>query len=109
MTRSLCHFKRIKSINFFRSVSSEITEGKDSKSKIINLTVEEKPTGEISAGAGTGTSGSTISFSVLENNYLGKGTKLNASLSLSDNSVEALFSINEPNFRNSDKALITTI
>jgi outer membrane protein insertion porin family len=30
------------------------------KTKIININVEEKPTGEISAGAGFGTSGGTI-------------------------------------------------
>ena len=99
----------IKSKRIFASVDTKVSDGTNDQSKIIDIIVDEKPTGEISAGAGTGTSGSTISFSVLENNYLGKGTKLNASLSLSDNSVEALFSINEPNFRNSDKALITTI
>ena len=32
------------------------------KTKIINIEVEEKPTGEIFAGAGTGTSGSSLSF-----------------------------------------------
>ena len=42
-------------------------------SKIINITVEEKPTGEIMAGAGFGTNGGTFSFGVKENNYLGKG------------------------------------
>ena len=46
--------------------------------KIINITVEEKPTGEISAGAGFGTNGGTICFGVKENNYLGKGIKLDA-------------------------------
>ncbi len=99
----------IKSKRIFASVDTKVSDGANDQSKIIDIIVDEKPTGEISAGAGTGTSGSTVSFSVLENNYLGKGTKLKASLSLSDNSVEALFSINEPNFKNSDKALITTI
>ena len=99
----------IKSKRIFSSVDTKVSDGANDQSKIIDIIVDEKPTGEISAGAGTGTSGSTVSFSVLENNYLGKGTKLKASLSLSDNSVEALFSINEPNFKNSDKALITTI
>ena len=99
----------IKSKRIFASVDTKVSDGANDQSKIIDIIVDEKPTGEISAGAGTGTSGSTVSFSVLENNYLGKGTKLKASLSLSDNAVEALFSINEPNFKNSDKALITTI
>ena len=33
---------------------------KEKKNKIINFNVEEKPTGEISAGAGIGTTGGTI-------------------------------------------------
>ena len=44
---------------------------KKSDLKIININVEEKATGEISAGAGVGTSGSSLSFGVKENNYLG--------------------------------------
>ena len=50
--------------------------GKDENSKIININVEEKPTGEVAAGAGFGTSGSTVLFSVKENNFLGKGIGL---------------------------------
>ena len=46
----------IKSLNFFKTVDSEIIEGSQKGTKIINLTVEEKPTGEITAGAGFGTS-----------------------------------------------------
>ena len=47
----------IKSLNFFKNVKLEITDGKNQNSKIINLLVEEKATGEISAGAGAGTAG----------------------------------------------------
>ena len=38
----------------------------------MNISVEEKPTGEISAAAGAGTQGGTIGFGVRENNFLGK-------------------------------------
>ena len=79
---------RIKSLNFFNSVDSEIIEGKDQKSKIINITVEEKPTGEIMAGAGFGTSGSLIEFGIKENNYLGKGLALETNISMGSNRVE---------------------
>ena len=40
----------IKSLNFFKNVDSEIVEGTKENSRIINYTVEEKPTGEIMAG-----------------------------------------------------------
>ena len=36
-------------------------QGKD-KSKIININVEEKATGEITAGAGVGTPGGTVAL-----------------------------------------------
>ena len=45
--------KSIKNINskgIFKSVKSEISNSKNKKNKIININVEEKPTGEIFAG-----------------------------------------------------------
>ena len=41
--------------------------------KVINIEVEEKPTGEISAGAGVGTNGGSFAFNVKEGNWLGQG------------------------------------
>ena len=37
------------------------------------MIVEEKPTGEISAGAGIGTDGGMFAFNIKENNWLGQG------------------------------------
>ena len=64
-TKSL---NNIKSLNFFESVEGEVLEGNKFNSKIINILVVEKATGEIFAGVGTGTSGSNISFGIKENN-----------------------------------------
>ena len=100
---------KLKSKNIFEKVETNISEGSSPQNKIININVVEKPTGEIAAGAGTGTNGTAISFSISENNYLGQGTKLRANATLSDDSVEGLFSITNPNFKNTDKSLITTI
>ncbi len=100
---------KIKSRNIFKTVETNVKDGSSNQLKVIDVIVEEKPTGEISAGAGTGTSGSSISFSIAENNYLGKGSKVNLSATLSDDSVEGKFRISEPNFKNSDKTLNTTI
>ncbi len=93
----------IKNLNFFRNVSSKIEEGSEPDLKVINITIEEKPTGEITAGAGVGTSGNTIAFGVRENNYLGKGISLDTNVSLSDESLKGLFSVTNPNYKNSDK------
>ncbi len=96
---------RIKSLNFFKDVNSEIVEGKNQKSKIINITVEEKPTGEIMAGAGFGTSGEIFEFGIKENNYLGKGLGVETNLSLGSDKIEGNFDIRNPNFNNSDKSI----
>ena len=93
----------IKNLNFFRNVSSKIEEGSEPDLKVINITIEEKPTGEITAGAGVGTSGNTIAFGVRENNYLGKGISLDTNVRLSDESLKGLFSVTNPNYKNSDK------
>jgi outer membrane protein insertion porin family len=95
----------IKSTRIFKTVDSKISESSVDKKKVIDIFVEEMPTGEISAGAGTGTSGSVLSFGIKENNYLGKGMKLNTSVSITDDSLEGAFSINNPNYKNSDKSL----
>ena len=98
----------IKSLNFFKKVESEITEGKSPDLKIINITVEEKPTGEISAGAGIGTSGGTISFGVKENNYLGKGLTVLSNFTVTEESLKGVFSVTNPNYKNSDKSVYFT-
>ena len=95
----------LKSLNFFKSVKSEIEDGSNPESKKINISVEEKPTGEISAGAGIGTSGSSVSFGVKENNYLGSGIALSSNITLTDESLKGLFSVSNPNFKNSDKSV----
>ena len=78
----------IKSLRFFKTVNSEIVEGSTSDSKIINITVEEKATGEISAGAGIGSDGASFMFGVKENNYLGKGLKVEANAIIKEDSLK---------------------
>tara|TARA_B100001115_G_C15790390_1_gene389682 strand:- start:227 stop:1213 length:987 start_codon:yes stop_codon:yes gene_type:complete len=67
------------------------------------------PTGEVFAGVGTGTTGSSFSAGLKEKNYLGKGITLDTNFALSDSEVRGKFSVLNPNFRNSDRSLNTTI
>jgi len=99
----------IKRLNFFKEVKSEILEDQNNNTKIINISVEEKATGEISAGAGFGTSGGTLAFGIKENNFLGNGISLNTSLDLSANSIKGQFAVTHPNYKNSDKSLYYNI
>ena len=98
----------LKSLNIFKSVDYKIVEEKNFK-KVIDITVEEKPTGEVFAGAGTGTTGSNISAGIKENNYLGLGIKLDTNLTLTDDSIKGKFSVLNPNYKNSDKSINTVI
>ena len=99
----------LKSLNIFKDISSKVRDGSTEFTKIVDIEVEEKPTGEISLGAGVGTDGGTIGFSVSENNYMGKGIKLRSSIRVSAESVKGQFSILNPNYKNSDKTLYTNI
>ncbi len=99
----------IKSLNFFREVKSDIISDENKKTKNINITVQEKPTGEIFAGAGAGTNGGTISLGIKENNYLGKGLKLTADGTLTSESFKGQFNVSNPNFRNTDKSIYFNI
>ncbi len=95
----------LKSMNFFKKVSSEILEGTIPNTKIINIKIEEKPTGEIAAGAGVGTAGGTVSFGVKENNYLGRGIAVDSNLTINEESLKGLISITDNNYKNSDKSI----
>ena len=99
----------LKALNLFKTVKSSISEGQDPNTKIIDISVEEKPTGEIMIGAGAGSDGGTLGFSVVENNFLGKGIELSSSLDLTEDSIRGLFSVTNPNFNYSGKSLSTSI
>ena len=99
----------LKSLNFFKTVESDVVQGSNNDNRIINIEVEEKPTGEISAGAGIGTDGTLIGFSIKENNFLGRGIEFATNLELTDESVRGKFGISNPNFRGSDQLVFASI
>ena len=95
----------LKSLNFFKQVNSKTLINDDTKTKSIDIFVEEKPTGEIYAQAGVGTSGSSFGLGVKENNFLGKGIGLDSNFQVSTDSFKGKFSVTNPNFNNSYKSL----
>ena len=99
----------IKSRRLFSEVTTEIKEGSTPSQKIIDITVTEKPTGEISVGAGVGTSGGSFGFSVKENNFLGKGIGLTTSLELNEEQIKGEFTIVNPDYHYSGNTLFTTV
>ena len=99
----------IKSLNFFKSVRKKVVEGENPQSRVINIEVEEKPTGEITAGAGFGTSGGTLIFGVKENNYLGKGYSVNTNFTINSESLKGIISVRNPNYKDSNKSAFTSL
>ena len=95
----------IKALNFFGSVEGEILDGNEFNTKIININITEKATGEIFAGIGTGTEGSSFSFGVKENNYLGRGINVDSNLNVSEEKIKGKFIVSNPNYKNSDKRI----
>jgi len=100
---------RLKSLNFFSKVDTEIISSIDKNKKIINITVEEKPTGELSAGAGVGTNGGTIAFGISENNFLGRGIEFSSDVSISEDTLKGLIALNNPNYKGSNRSLNTSL
>ena len=88
----------IKSRNIFKNVTYEIKEGTKKDLKIIDISVEETPTGEISAGAGVGTNGGNLAFTVKENNWFGKGQSVLFSTEIDQESLKGTISFTDPNF-----------
>ena len=89
---------KLKAKRIFRSVTPEVLEGSKKNLKLININVEEMPTGEISAGAGIGTEGGSFEASVSENNWLGEGKKLDFNISTDSESLSGTINYTDPNY-----------
>ncbi len=99
----------IQSLGIFKKVDTKIQNGSKDTFKVIDLNVEERPTGEISLTAGFGTAGETIGGGIKENNFLGKGIKLNTNLEVTADSLKGKFVYAKPNFNYSDNTLFTSV
>ena len=99
----------LKSLGIFKKVDTNIQNGSNDSLKIVDINVEERPSGEISLAAGFGTSGEVIGGGLKEKNFLGKGINLDANLELTPESIKGRFIYAKPNFRNSENTLFTSI
>ncbi len=99
----------LKSLGIFKNVNTDIKKGSDNSLKIIDIDIEERPSGEISLTAGFGTTGEIIGGGLKEKNFLGKGINLDTSLELTPESVKGQFVYAKPNFKNTDNTLFTSL
>jgi outer membrane protein insertion porin family len=89
---------RLKGRGIFNRVSKEITEGSLPDLKVLKISVEEKATGEIMAGAGVGTDGTAFMFALTENNWLGRGIRVEGGADISKTKISGNLSVVNPNY-----------
>ena len=100
---------KIKGRNIFSKVEQKTLPGTTDDVKILEINVEEKATGEIMAGAGVGTEGTSFMFSIRENNWLGKGVHLIHALSISEEKIAGNIAVTDPNYHYSGNSVSTTL
>ncbi len=89
---------KLKARRLFKDVSAKVTDGSEKNLKVVEIKVEEQPTGELSAGAGVGTNGGSFAFNITENNWLGEGKKLNFEVEVDEESLSGTISYTNPNY-----------
>lgn len=90
---------RLNQLGFFREVEIEQVQGNQDDRVILEVTVEEQSTGELSIGAGFSSLESfLIDFSISERNLLGKGQTLRLGATVSSRRKQIDLGFTEPYF-----------
>ena len=91
--------RRLEALRYFASVDITRERGSAPDQVVLNVEVEEEPTGEVSLGGGYSTSdGWLVDVSVTERNLLGRGHILRVGASYGQRTRSANFSFTEPYF-----------
>ena len=95
--------ERIRRLGFFSNAEVNAREGSAGDQVVVDVNVEEQPTGSLNFGASYGTDagfGLTVGFS--ERNFLGRGQVLSFSVNTASADASASFSFVEPAFLGRD-------
>mgnify|MGYP000050093816 FL=1 len=95
--------ERIRALGFFSTADVEAREGTSPDQVIVDVNVEEQPTGSLSFGLSYSVdsgAGATVSFS--ESNFLGRGQYLSFSITAGTDSQSSQFIFAEPAFLGRD-------
>lgn len=97
--------QKIKDLGYFSKVDVKTLPGTTPDKTIVDVTVEEQSTGEVSLGAGFSTAdGPLADFHIKERNLLGKGQNLGFSATIAGARTEFDISFTEPYFLDRDLA-----
>ena len=95
----------MRALGFFKDVKIEETRGSEPDRTIVNVTVEEQPTGELSVGAGFSSFDSfTLNLGITERNFRGRGQNIVARAEWGSIRQQIDFRFTEPKFMGRDVA-----
>ena len=93
----------LRALGFFKDVTVEEARGSAPDRSIVNVTVEEQPTGELSVGAGFSSVDSfVVNLGVTERNFRGRGQNVVARLEWGSLRQQIDFRFTEPKFLGRD-------
>jgi outer membrane protein insertion porin family len=95
--------QRLRNLGFFENVDVTNTPGSEPDKTVVDVSVKEKSTGELSLGAGfSSTEGAIGSFGIKERNLLGQGQEIRGMFTLSQRTQELDLGFTEPYFLDRD-------
>ncbi len=95
--------ERIRSLGFFSNADVNAREGSASDQVIIDVNVEEQPTGSLNFGGSYGTEGGVgLAIGFKETNFMGRGQTLDFSIDTASESSAAGFAFIEPSLLGRD-------
>ena len=96
---------RIRALGHFSNVDVQTREGSAPDQVVIDVNVEEQPTGTLGFGIGFGTdSGLSGNVNLTENNFLGRGQSIGLTISTTTDNREFTFNFKEPKLFDRDLA-----
>ncbi len=91
--------RRLKSLSYFKNVKITQEPGSSPDRIVLNVDVEDQPTGQFSIGAGYSTTDGVLGeASIAEQNFLGRGQYVKLAVSTGQKSKGVEFSFTEPYF-----------
>ncbi|TKW67042.1 MAG: outer membrane protein assembly factor BamA [Paracoccus denitrificans] len=95
--------ERVRALGYFSDAQVDTREGSSPQQVIVDVNVEEQPTGSLEFGASYGkSSGVGLSAGISESNFLGRGQEVGLSFSTTEGSRAANLNFAEPAFLGRD-------
>ncbi|WP_417699461.1 outer membrane protein assembly factor BamA [Pseudophaeobacter sp.] len=89
--------ERIRALGFFSNSDVDVREGSSASSVVVDVDVEEQPTGSLNLGGSYSVNdGFGISVGLTENNFLGRGQRLSFAIATATESDEYVLGFVEP-------------